>query len=105
MRQLRSTNNLRGNFIRAGQDLLIPLSSRKMRSRPVRVAKASKSRKRVTTKPSNANKQVVHHVRQGDTLWAIANQYKVYISQLRRWNGIRNNQVLRLGQRILIWKP
>jgi membrane-bound lytic murein transglycosylase D len=103
---LRSSNNLRGNFIRAGQDLLIPLSSRKMRSRPVvRLARAKKSRARVAGKPKNANTQVVHHVRKGDTLWAIANQYQVYISQLRRWNGIRGNQVLRLGQKILIWKP
>ena len=46
---------------------------------------------------------MVHEVKSGDTLWSIARQYDVYISQLTRWNLISRRSILRLGQQLKIW--
>lgn len=47
--------------------------------------------------------QTVHHrVRRGESLWKIANQYKVRLRDLMAWNGLNSNSVLRPGQRLVI---
>ena len=87
---LQQSNHLKGTFIRAGNDLLIPLSSAAISSSiPRQVA-------------SNQN-PVVHRVRSGDTLWGIARRYNVYVNQLTKWNSIRTHDLLRLGQNIVIY--
>lgn len=43
-----------------------------------------------------------HKVRRGDSLWKIAQKYKVSIKQLARWNHIRRNAVLPLGHRLRV---
>lgn len=98
---IKSTNKLRGNLIRAGQNLLIPLSSRKLtRIKTTRVAASSGKRRSSVAKGA---RQTVHRVRKGDTLWGIAQKYNVYVHQLAKWNEINARDVLKLGQRILVW--
>lgn len=38
-------------------------------------------------------RETVHTVRSGDTLWNIAQEYEVSITDLKRWNGKRNNTI------------
>lgn len=45
--------------------------------------------------------QLVYKVRSGDYLGKIAQKYGVSISQIKRWNGLRSND-LRIGQRLTI---
>lgn len=58
--------------------------------------------------PANLEKKLheqrvtIHVVKRGDTLGAIARRYRVTTSQLMRWNGIKNPNKLRLGQRLRI---
>lgn len=58
--------------------------------------------------PANLEKKRQEHrvtiytVKRGDTLGAIARRYRVTTAQLMRWNGIKNPDRLRLGQRIRI---
>ncbi|MDH5526575.1 MAG: LysM peptidoglycan-binding domain-containing protein [Nitrospirota bacterium] len=53
--------------------------------------------------PESASAQTVHHrVRSGDSLWKIANQYKVQLRDLMAWNGLTTSSVLRPGQRLVI---
>jgi membrane-bound lytic murein transglycosylase D len=96
---LRSTNKIRGSLIRAGQDLLIPLSSRRITSARLARATASASG---TAASSNGKRQLVHRVRAGDTLYAIARRYNVYVHQIASWNNLKVNSVLRLGQKLKI---
>ena len=50
-----------------------------------------------------ATLQLVHYrVRRGDTLAGIAEQFSVTVSDIKRWNGIRGNQVPR-GSRLRIY--
>lgn len=45
---------------------------------------------------------IYHKVKSGDTLGAIARRYRVTTKQLMRWNGIKNANKLRIGQRLRI---
>jgi len=46
-----------------------------------------------------------HVVRGGDTLWEISQRYNVRISDLRRWNGMLVDDVLRIGERLRVAAP
>lgn len=58
--------------------------------------------------PANLEKKrhertgTIHIVKNGETLGGIARKYHVTTSQLMRWNGIKNANRLRLGQKIRI---
>lgn len=86
---LQRSNNLSSTFIRAGNDLLIPLSA-------ASISDADYMR------PAARKNPVVHRVRSGDTLWGIAQRYNVYVSQLTKWNSMRSNDLLHLGQSIVV---
>lgn len=100
---IRQANRLHSNRIRAGSNLLIPVSSRRLSEHFANVTKP------IPIKPAPPPKgavQVVHEIKSGETLWSISQQYNVYMGQLARWNGIGTRSVLRPGQKLTIWvKP
>ncbi len=49
-----------------------------------------------------ANDQVRYKVKSGDYLGKIAERYGVGVSEIKRWNGLRSNN-LRIGQRLTIF--
>ncbi len=92
---IRSANQLSGNALRLGQDLLIPAST----SRPAQVSPAPEP------PPASASRglvRVVHRVRSGETLWSIARKYNVYVHQLKQWNTLGDG-ILKLGQQLDVW--
>lgn len=66
------------------------------------VEKELKSKESPLPKLVKANNQIRYRVRSGDYLGKIANRYRVRISDLKRWNGLRSNN-LRVGQRLTIF--
>ncbi|WP_299127916.1 lytic transglycosylase domain-containing protein [uncultured Winogradskyella sp.] len=50
----------------------------------------------------NADAKVRYRVKSGDYLGKIARKYGVRVSQLKRWNGLRSNN-LKIGQRLTIY--
>jgi membrane-bound lytic murein transglycosylase D len=94
---LRTANNLRGNLLRVGQDLLIPISSR-----PITVA-AVRTNYKSSASIAQRGQPVIHRVRRGDTLYSIARRYNVMVHQLTKWNFIKANDILSLGQKLKIW--
>ena len=85
---LRTSNKLNGSFIRAGNDLIVPvklLASNNLRMQSIRPA---------------ANNPNVHAVKKGDTLWSISRNYNINLSNLIAWNNLAENQILRLNQLI-----
>lgn len=62
--------------------------------KPVQVAEA----KQETAKAS----RVVYRVRKGDTLIKIAKQFKVSVSELRKWNNMTSS-LIRIGQRLTVY--
>lgn len=77
VRLIKSANNLRGTKIKAGQTLRIP---------------KSKSSSRVSYK-----------IRSGDTLSEIAENYRVSVSDLKKWNNMSSSR-LTAGKEIVIYR-
>jgi membrane-bound lytic murein transglycosylase D len=102
IRAIQRSNRLRGTRIRAGTNLLIPVSAQRLTARHGNVTRPVARKPRRLTPPSNRVK-LVHRVRPGDTLWGIAVRYDVYIYQITGWNGLRRRSLLHPGQRINVW--
>jgi membrane-bound lytic murein transglycosylase D len=96
---IRTANNLHSNLLRAGQDLLIPVSSRALKPAVAAAAKPVA----VAARPRTEGDPIIHQVRAGETLWSIARRYNVLIDNIRKWNLLEAEDVLKLGQRLRIW--
>ncbi len=97
---IRQANHLTGSLIRAGDRLIIPIIPAAADS-PVGLAQ---TRDRAAVLPGAAGTQI-HTVRSGDSLWEIARRYNVDMQALARWNGLRKNDTLRIGQRLVVHPP
>ncbi|MDE2089164.1 MAG: LysM peptidoglycan-binding domain-containing protein [Gammaproteobacteria bacterium] len=95
---LRQINHLRGNLIRAGHHLLIPMSGAvKVAANDVPPAyRADPPLRHAVTG------RIVRTVRPGDTLWNIARNYGVSVAALARWNAMGSRSELKPGQRLVI---
>ncbi len=88
-KQLRVWNRLGWtNVIRPGQRLVV--SSRAVKS------------KKVAVKKSGPVQKIVYKVRPGDTLWAISREFAVNTRQIRSWNNLAENHVLRPGEKLTL---
>ncbi len=101
---LREVNSLRGNLIRAGQTLMIPVASKGDEhyalSAEQRLA-ATRQRPR-----GGADAQRIQYtVRAGDSFWLIGRQHGVGVRELASWNGMAPGDTLRPGQELSIWVP
>lgn len=66
------------------------------------VAAANKSGKPASKTAKADLKKIVYKVRTGDSLWAIGKQFDVNADQIRSWNKLPKNPVLRPGQRLTL---
>ncbi|MFY8272683.1 LysM peptidoglycan-binding domain-containing protein [Pseudoalteromonas sp. SSDWG2] len=89
-------NTLQSNIIRIGQTLMIPLSDNASSHLPDRVRLALNNTTSVTKS---------HIVKSGDTLWDLSREYDVTVAQLKAWNNLTDNTVLKLGQKLKIRQP
>ncbi len=64
--------------------------------------KENKSKESALPKLVTAQDRIRYRVRSGDYLGRIAERYGVGVSQIKRWNGLRSNN-LRIGQRLTIY--
>ncbi len=94
--QLRGWNGLRGNALKPGQSLVVAAGTG--------AGKANAAAK--ATPAARAGKgdvrKIVYQVRAGDSLWTIGRQFDVEASQIRGWNNLPRNPVLRPGQRLTL---
>ncbi|MBA34440.1 MAG: lytic transglycosylase [Oleispira sp.] len=99
---LRDANNLRRNLIRTGDQLLIPSAYKSQKSyshsATTRLAKTQSSRRGKTSG------KLEYRVRSGDSFWEIARDHKVGIKELAKWNGMAPGDMLKQGQKLVIWK-
>lgn len=80
--------------LRIGQRLVIPLSAR---ARQDAAAGRAPAPPRATAPASR-----YHTVRRGESLWSISQLYGARISDLRRWNTLPTDEVLRVGRRLRV---
>lgn len=99
---LQTANQLRSSRIRAGDTLLIP------NSREPAAFYAHSQAQRLQQKQQNSqgaagSQKIEYTVRRGDSFWRIANQHRVTVSALARWNGMAPRDTLRPGQKLVVW--
>lgn len=99
--QLKQINKIRSNNIRVGRHLIIPVASKGMAH--YALSKTQRDKQRRAIKRKGKGKKVYHTVRTGDSLWDISRLYKVGTQQVARWNGMSPKDILRAGQKLVIW--
>ena len=92
---LRNANNISGNNIAVGQRLTINASGTPTKRHVVLEEVPAKVQKQVSKRP--LAKKKTYKVRKGDTLFSIASAANMSVNQLKKLNGIRNNN-LKVGQ-------
>lgn len=70
-------------------------------TKPVEVKPAPKS-ERI---PEDESNRLSHTVAQGETLFAISRKYGVSVENLKTWNNIGSQNIISVGQRLVIFKP
>ena len=96
---IRSANNLRGNTIRAGHYLMIPVATKPLSA----YSKSADSRLAKTQNRQRADNKVEHIVRSGESFWTISQKYKVTTRQLSAWNGMAPRDTLPVGRKLIVW--
>ncbi|WKE64235.1 LysM peptidoglycan-binding domain-containing protein [Gallaecimonas kandeliae] len=88
---LRKANNIKGNMIRVGQEMMIPLSSQALADgRPSQAV-------------ANRRATITHKVQSGESLWTIAHKYNVSTADLAKWNGMKKTDTLSLNRKLTVW--
>ena len=101
VKHLRSVNSIRGNNIREGKYLLIPLSSKNKSSYALSSSQRLKSTQ--SKKRGSNSTRVNHIVQNGESFWEIARKYNVGMHKLAKWNGMAIKDTLRKGQKLVVW--
>jgi len=97
--QLRSWNKLgKKAVLHVGQKLVINGGAAKSN------VAAAQAKPKATVKSGGKPQaqKIVYQVRAGDTLWGISRQFAVNTAQIRDWNQLPANPVLRPGQRLTL---
>jgi membrane-bound lytic murein transglycosylase D len=53
---------------------------------------------------STSGSKLTYKVRNGDSLWGIANKHKVSVKQVTRWNRLDSGSLIKPGQKLVIWQ-
>jgi membrane-bound lytic murein transglycosylase D len=96
---IRSANNLRGNTIRAGHHLMIPVATKPLNA----YSKSADARLAKTQNKRRAANKIEHVVRSGESFWTISRKYKVTMRELSAWNGMAPRDTLPVGRKLVVW--
>lgn len=99
---IRQINGIKGNTIRAGDSVLIPVATAGSEayslSAEQRLAKVQSTRK-----GASGTEQLFYTVQRGDSLWTIARSHGVTVNKIVHWNKMSPKDPLQLGQKLSIW--
>ncbi|MBF0429883.1 MAG: LysM peptidoglycan-binding domain-containing protein [Fibrobacteria bacterium] len=96
VRAIKHTNNLRGNLIRIGQSLIIPIPSSKNTSFSNITNPQPVNRPRRTSPSTPLN----YTVKSGDNLFDIARKYGTSVTGIMQLNGLSYKSIIRPGQKL-----
>ena len=96
---IRTANSIRGNTIRAGQYLMIPVAKKPLTAYS-KSADARREKKQNTPRSGN---RIEHVVASGESFWTISRRYGVGVRELAAWNGTAPRDTLSIGQKLVVW--
>jgi membrane-bound lytic murein transglycosylase D len=96
---IRKVNRIKGNSIRVGNTLIIPVARKSLS----RYQLSSSQRLKSIQNSKRDGHRIEYQVREGDTLWDIARKHEVGVQELAKWNGMAPRDPLRPGSKLVIW--
>jgi len=96
---LKKTNGIRGNSIRTGKVLLIPVPSKKR----IQYTKSNQQRLLTMQNKNRVGDKISVRVESGDSFWSLSRKYKVSTRQLAAWNNMAPRDTLKIGQKLVLW--
>ncbi len=96
---VRAANNLRGNTIRAGHHLMIPVATKPLSA----YSKSADARLEKTQNRKRAGNKIEHVVAAGESFWTICRRYGVSHRSLAKWNGMAPGDPLSIGKKLVVW--
>lgn len=96
---IQKVNDMRGNVIRAGDHLLVPVALKSLDQ----YALSQDQRLVATQQKKRGSYSFTHEVKSGDTLWDISRMHKVKLRSLAKWNGMAPTDPLMPGQKLVVW--
>ncbi len=96
---VRSANNLRGNTIRAGSFLMIPVATEPLTA----YVKSADARREKIQNTQRSGSRVEHVVAPGESFWSIGQRYGVGSRELAAWNGMAPRDTLSVGKALVVW--
>ncbi|MBA6327512.1 LysM peptidoglycan-binding domain-containing protein [Colwellia sp. MB02u-6] len=97
---IKQVNNIKGNQIRAGKFLLIPVATASLDSYLL----SQNQRLAKTQNKVLAGEKRIHIVESGDTMWDISRAYRVSTRSLAKWNAMAPRDTIKPGQKLVIWQ-
>jgi len=114
--RIRRDNELKAGMVlnlqdarKRGEEIqIVPVASPKIQNTVV--AQTPERVETVIAKPTvassnTATNQLTHTVSAGETVFAISKKYGVTIDQLKNWNKIGSQNIISVGQKLVIFKP
>lgn len=102
MRSLKAINNISGTTIRAGKTLMVPVAAADARFYSQSLSQRLHNRRSVSAKTESGTR-IDHRVKTGDSLWDIAQAYKVTPRKIAKWNNMAPTDPIYPGQTLAIW--
>lgn len=99
--QIKSVNNLRGNILKVGKYLIVPVPQKN--AQYYSLSEEQRESQRMNAKKTGI--KVVHTVVSGDSLWRIARQYNTHVDSIVKWNHITKTKPLQVGKKLVLWQP
>ena len=96
---IRAANNLKGNTIRAGSHLMIPVATKPLGD----YSKSADERRTKKQNTPRSGNRVDHLVASGESFWTISRKYDVGVRELAAWNGVAPRDTLSIGQNLVVW--
>jgi membrane-bound lytic murein transglycosylase D len=96
---IRTANDLKGNLIRAGDYLMIPVATKPLSEYSLSATERREAKQNTVRKGN----RVEHIVAAGDSFWSISRKYNVDMRKLAGWNGMAPRDTLSIGQKLVVW--
>ncbi len=98
---IRESNDIQDQVLREGQDLLIPVAGESGEFYALSEQKRRQARQ--SSSGNESDQRIDYRVGSGDTLWDIASDHGVSVSELASWNNMAPGDPIRAGDELAIW--
>lgn len=99
---IREANNIRGNTIIAGQQLLVPMAAAQQRNYELSEGERLKTTHKIAKRKTGVE-PVKYIVKPGDSLWELSRKFSVSTRVLAKWNGMAPTDTLYPGRELMIF--